>query len=205
MNNKIIFNYLEELFPNPKSELNYNKDYELLISVMLSAQTTDKRVNEVTSILFNKYSSLELLRNASVNDIESIIKPLGTYKKKAFNVIEIANKLKETNDMVPNDRNFLESLNGVGRKTTNVVLGILYNVPCIAVDTHVARVSKRLGFANKNDSVLEIENKLYKIISSDNMIKTHHQLLLFGRYHCKAVKPLCDNCKLSKICKEKRN
>lgn len=205
MNNKIIFNYLDELISNPKCELDYNTDYELLIVVMLSAQTTDRRVNIVSKKLFDKYPSLEALKDANVKDIENIIKPLGTYAKKAKNVINISKRLLEEKDgVVPNDRNFLESLDGVGRKTTNVVLGILYNEPCIAVDTHVARVSKRLGIAKEKDSVLEIENKLYRIIPKDNMIRIHHQLLLFGRYYCKAIKPQCDNCKLYSICKEKR-
>lgn len=203
-NSKLVFDYLNELIPNPKCELNYNKDYELLIAVMLSAQTTDKRVNEVTKELFAKYPSLDKLSKANIRDIEVIIRPLGTYLKKAKNVINISLKLlNESNSIVPNSRTFLEGLDGVGRKTANVVLGILYNEPCIAVDTHVSRVSKRLGFANNKDSVLEIENKLYKIIPKENMIKTHHQLLLFGRYYCMAIKPLCKNCKLYNMCKEK--
>lgn len=205
MNNRIIFEYLDELYSNPKCELEYNKDYELLIAVMMSAQTTDKRVNEVTKVLFNKYQDLEGLSNANNKDIESIIRPIGTYVKKTENIIKISHKLLyESNGKVPNNREFLENLPGVGRKTTNVVLGILYNEPCIAVDTHVARVSKRLGLANENDNVLQIEGKLYKLLPKDNMIKIHHQILLFGRYYCKAKKPLCQNCRLYEICKEKR-
>lgn len=197
---KEIINYLNEIIPDPKCELNYNKDYELLIATMLSAQTTDKRVNEVTNILFNKYKNLEELRNAEVTDIKEIIKPLGTYNKKALNIIEIANKLKESNDIVPNDRDFLEKLPGVGRKTTNVVLSNIYNEPYIAVDTHVQRVSKRLGITKSND-VLVTEKKLYKFFKGENYCRLHHQLLLFGRYYCKAIKPSCDNCKLKNICK----
>ena len=205
MNNKIIFEYLDEIIPNPKGELNYNKDYELLIAVMLSAQTTDKRVNQVTEILFDKYPDLVSLSKADVEDIKSIIRSLGTYFKKASNVIGISRRLlDEANGTVPNDRSFLESLPGVGRKTANVVLAVLYNENCIAVDTHVARVSKRLGFASKNDDVLTIEKKLYKILPKDNMIKYHHQLLLFGRYYCKAINPNCNECKLKDICKEKK-
>lgn len=197
---KEIINYLNEIIPDPKCELNYNKDYELLIATMLSAQTTDKRVNEVTNILFNKYKNLEELRNAEVTDIKEIIKPLGTYNKKALNIIGIANKLKESNDIVPNDRDFLEKLPGVGRKTTNVVLSNIYNEPYIAVDTHVQRVSKRLGIT-KSDDVLVTEKKLYKFFKGENYCRLHHQLLLFGRYYCKAIKPSCDNCKLKNICK----
>lgn len=205
MNKKIIFDYLESLIPNPSCELNFNSDYELLIAVMLSAQTTDKRVNQVNQILFSKYKSILEFSNANLDDIKEIIRPLGNYTIKANNVINICKKLVNENiKTIPNDRDFLESLPGVGRKTANVFLGIIYNEPCIAVDTHVARVSKRLGLANKKDSVLTIEKKLYKIIPKNNMIRIHHQLLLFGRYYCKAIKPICDKCKLYDICKEKK-
>lgn len=196
-----IIDYLDELIPNPKCELNYSKDYELLIATMLSAQTTDKRVNDVTSILFNKYNTLNDLRMANINDIVSIIKPLGTFNRKASNIIEIAKKLELVNDSIPNDRKFLESLPGVGRKTTNVVLSILYNEPYIAVDTHVQRVSKRLGISN-NDDVLVTEKKLYKYFKGADFARLHHQLLLFGRYYCKAKNPDCLNCKLKDICKK---
>lgn len=199
-----INNYLDELFPNPVSELDFSKDYELLISVMLSAQTTDKRVNMVGKVLYSKYPTLNDLKNADIEDIKDIIKSLGSFNKKASNIIEISKRLlEEQNGIVPCDREYLESLPGVGRKTTNVVLGILYNVPCIAVDTHVERVSKRLGLADYDDNVLEVEKKLSKIYNEDNMIKKHHQILLFGRYHCKAKNPLCDECKLKNICKKR--
>ena len=199
---KEIIDYLDELIPNPKCELNYNKDYELLIATMLSAQTTDKRVNEATKVLFKKYPNLESLRKADINDIINIIKSIGTYNKKAKNIIDIANKLKEKNDIVPNDREFLESLPGVGRKTTNVVLSNIYNVPCIAVDTHVHRVSIRLGIANKNDDVYTTEKKLSKKFKDYDLCRLHHQLVLFGRYYCKAINPKCENCKLKNICKK---
>lgn len=199
-----IINYLDELFPHPKCELNYNKDYELLIAVMLSAQTTDKRVNQVTNILFNKYDTLESLSCADINDIKSIIKPIGTFNKKAQNIIDISKSLlNDKNGIVPNDREYLESLSGVGRKTTNVVLANLYNLPLIAVDTHVSRVSKRLGLALYNDDVLVIEKKLSKKFPKEKLNRLHHQLVLFGRYYCKAQKPLCENCKLKNMCKEK--
>ena len=199
---KEIIDYLDELIPNPKCELNYNKDYELLIATMLSAQTTDKRVNEATKVLFKKYPNLEDLRKADINDIINIIKSIGTYNKKAKNIIDIANKLKEKNDIVPNDREFLESLPGVGRKTTNVVLSNIYNVPCIAVDTHVHRVSIRLGIAKKNDDVYTTEKKLSKKFKDYDLCRLHHQLVLFGRYYCKAINPNCENCKLKNICKK---
>lgn len=196
-----IFEYLDLLIPNPKCELNYNKDYELLIAVMLSAQTTDKRVNEVTKILFEKYDSLDKLSKADIEDVKKIIKPIGTYNKKAVNVIEIANQLLDIG-YVPNDYEFLLKLPGVGRKTINLVLSTLYNEPLIAVDTHVSRVSVRLGLADKKDDVLNIEKKLYKKIPKDRINKTHHQLVLFGRYYCKSKNPLCLNCKLKDICKK---
>lgn len=204
MMNEII-EYLDELFPNPRCELNYNKDYELLIAVMLSAQTTDKRVNMVTDILFKKYDTLEKLSSADINDIIDIIKPIGTFNKKSANIISISKSLLDNKGgVVPNDRAYLESLDGVGRKTTNVVLSNLYNVPCIAVDTHVSRVSKRLKIASNNDDVLIIEKKLTKFFPKDKLCRLHHQLVLFGRYYCKAQNPLCENCKLKNCCRYKK-
>ena len=201
---ELIEAYLDEVFPNPRCELNYKKDYELSIAVMLSAQTTDKRVNMVTDILFKKYDSLEKLASANINDIIEIIKPIGTFNKKASNIINISKSLiNDKNVIVPNDRKYLESLNGVGRKTTNVVLANLYDEPCIAVDTHISRVSKRLGIAKTNDDVLIIEEKLNKFFPKEKLSRLHHQLVLFGRYYCKAKNPLCKNCELKKICKEK--
>lgn len=198
---KKITNYLEELIPNPKCELNYEKDYELLIATMLSAQTTDKKVNEVTNILFKKYKTIEQLSKTNKQEIIDIIKPLGTYNKKSENVIEIAKKITEIG-YVPNDRKFLESLPGVGRKTANVVLSNIYNIPCIAVDTHVERVSKRLGIAKQKDNVLKIEKTLTKNFEKEKLCRIHHQLVLFGRYYCKAKKPKCEQCKLKKICNQ---
>lgn len=198
-----IQEYLDELIPNPKCELNYNKDYELLIATMLSAQTTDKKVNQVTEILFKKYKTLEELSKADIEEIKNIIKPIGTYNKKAKNVIEIAKELKSIG-YVPNDRNYLESLPGVGRKTTNVVLSNIYNVPCIAVDTHVERVSKRLALAPKKSDVRKVEDRLNKLFSEEKLCRLHHQLVLFGRYYCKSQNPQCDTCKLVDICKYKK-
>ncbi len=198
-----IQEYLDELIPNPKCELNYNKDYELLIATMLSAQTTDKKVNQVTEILFKKYKTLEELSKADIEEIKNIIKPIGTYNKKAKNVIEIAKELKSIG-YVPNDRNYLESLPGVGRKTTNVVLSNIYNVPCIAVDTHVERVSKRLALAPKKSDVRKVEGRLNKLFPEEKLCRLHHQLVLFGRYYCKSQNPQCDTCKLVDICKYKK-
>lgn len=198
-----IIDYLDELFPNPRCELNYTKDYELLIATMLSAQTTDKRVNMVTDILFKKYDNIYKLSKADINDVKNIIKPIGTYNKKAINVVEISKKLvDDCNGIVPNDRVYLENLPGVGRKTTNVVLSNIYNEPLIAVDTHVARVSKRLGIASENDDVYKIEKKLNEYFPKEKLSRLHHQLVLFGRYYCKAVKPECSTCKLKNVCKK---
>ncbi len=197
--------YLDELFPNPRCELNYSKDYELLLAVMLSAQTTDKRVNMVTKKLFTKYDTLYKLANANIKDIQDIIRPIGTFHKKSLNVKEISTRLlKDQNGIVPNNRTYLESLPGVGRKTVNVVLSNLFNEDLIAVDTHVSRVSKRLKLAGKNDDVLVIEKKLNKKFPKEKLGRLHHQLVLFGRYYCKAQKPLCDNCKLRKYCIENK-
>ena len=199
----MIENYMDELFENPRCELNYNKDYELLLATMLSAQTTDKRVNSVTSILFEKYPNVETLSKADVNDIADIIRPIGTFNKKAKNVVLICQRLFEDYEgIVPNNREYLESLPGVGRKTTNVVLSNLFNEPCIAVDTHVSRVSIRLGLASPGDEPLTIEKKLTKLFDKNSLCKLHHQLVLFGRYYCTARNPKCENCKLKRICKE---
>ncbi len=195
-----ILEYFDEIIPNPHCELNYEKDYEFLISVMLSAQTTDKRVNQVTSVLYTKYPTLDSLKRAKIEDIIEIIKPIGTYQKKALYVKLIADELDKIG-YVPNDRKYLENLSGVGRKTTNLVLSELYNMPYFAVDTHVSRVSKRLGLVKEKDDVLTIERKLTKIIPKDRINRTHHQFILFGRYYCKAKSPNCNDCKLKEICK----
>ncbi len=199
---KTIENYLDELFPNPKCELNYTKDYELLLATMLSAQTTDKRVNSVTEVLFKKYPTLKDLSQANIIDVQNIIRPIGTYHKKAQNLIEIAKKLNEDyNGKLPNNREYLETLPGVGRKTTNVVLSNIFNVPCIAVDTHVSRVSKRLNLAKESDNPNQIEKKLSKKFKKEDLGKRHHQLVLFGRYYCTARNPKCENCQLKELCK----
>ena len=196
-----IVDYFDLIIPNPKCELNYNKDYELVIATMLSAQTTDKRVNMVTSVLFEKYDSLEKLANANIEDIKNIIRPVGTFNKKASNVIAIASKLLDYG-YVPNDREFLESLSGVGRKTTNVVLSNLYSENVIAVDTHVNRVAIRLKIAKENDNVNVVEKKLMKFFDGYDLSRLHHQLVLFGRYFCKAKNPSCESCGLKDICKK---
>ena len=202
MKQQVILDYIDSLYPNAHCELNYTKDYELLIAIVLSAQTTDKRVNKVTKVLFDKYQTLEELANASLEDIEDIIREIGTFKKKSVFIKNIANSLiKDHNGIVPNDRKYLETLSGVGRKTINVFLSEYYKVPSIAVDTHVERVSKRLKFAKVTDNVNQVEQSLMKKIPKEDWIKTHHQFIFFGRYHCKAKNPNCKDCQLKTICK----
>ena len=163
MNVETILNYIDFLYPNAHCELEYTKDYELLIAIVLSAQTTDKRVNKVTKILFNKYKTLEELAVASIEDIEDIIREIETYKKKSIFIKNIATSLlKDYNGIVPKERKSLESLSGVGRKTTNVYLAEIHQLPSIAVDTHVERVSKRLKLAKSNATVIEVEKTLMK-------------------------------------------
>lgn len=202
---EIISKYLDELFPNPKCELIYHNDYELLIAIVLSAQTTDKRVNMVTPILFSKYPNLEKLSEAPIDLLEEILKPIGSFRKKAVYVKDIAyNLTTKYQGVVPTDREKLEKLKGVGRKTINVFLSEYYNYPAIAVDTHVERISKRLRIASKKATVLEVEEKLQKFFPKDEWAKRHLQLVLFGRYYCKAVKPDCSSCPLKELCRDFR-
>ena len=202
--NKLL-EYLDYLFPNPKCELTYQTDYQLLMAVVLSAQSTDKRVNSVTPIIFSKYPTLEELANASLTDLEDIIRPVGSFRKKASYLKEIASRLvNEFDGVVPTDRDVLESFPGVGRKTVNVFLAEFYHYPAIAVDTHVERVSKRLKLAYQKDSVLDVERKLMKKVPKERRAKFHLQMVLFGRYYCKAVKPLCKDCSLKEYCREKK-
>ena len=146
------------------------------------------------------------INKANLEDIEEIIRPIGTFKKKSIFIKEIAKRLLEDNNsIVPNDRRYLESLPGVGRKTINVFLSVIYEEPAIAVDTHVERVSKRLGLADEQDTVLVVEHKLMKKLPKEKWSKTHHQMVHFGRYKCKSIAPICDDCKLKDICKYQKN
>ena len=189
MKSKDIFDKLNLIIPNPVCELKFNKDYELLIATVLSAQSTDKRVNIVTDELFSKYDIFSL-SESNIKTIESIIYPVGTYKRKAEYIISIAkNLVKDYIGKVPPDREYLENLPGVGRKTCNVVLSNIFGIPCIAVDTHVARVANRLGLSKSSD-VYVIEKDLMNIFPQDTWIRVHHQLVLFGRYTCKSKNPL---------------
>ena len=199
-----IIGILDKLIPNPICELNYNNMFELACAVSLSAQTTDKRVNEITPELFSKYPDPVSLSTAEQSDVVNIIKPLGFANSKSLNLINMSKMLVEKyNGIVPNSLEELEKLPGVGRKTANVILAVGFNIPAFPVDTHLIRMSHRLGYAKKTDTVLEIEKKYTKYINKDYWNKAHHLLLLFGRYHCKAINPKCDECKLIKYCKAK--
>ena len=196
-----LLNYLDELFPSVGCELLYTKDYELVIAVMLSAQTTDKSVNAVTPILFKKYPDLDSLNNAPLEDIENVIKQIGLYKNKAKNLKGIVKDLIERfNYQVPSDKDLLTTLPGVGNKTAGVIRAEVFKIPELPVDTHILRISKRLKLAKKDDGPDEVSNKLKKLIPEDRWIKSHHQLIHFGRYHCLARNPHCENCKIRDMC-----
>ena len=196
-----ISSFLDEVFPNVGCELVYNKDYELVIAVMLSAQTTDISVNKVTPILFDKYKTLEELANASLFDVEEIIHSIGLYKNKAKNVIAIAKTLvNDYGGVVPSDKDELQKLPGVGNKTAGVIRAEIFHIPDLPVDTHILRISKRFGLVNKDADPYEVEMKLKKLIDESRWIKTHHQLIHFGRYLCTARKPACESCKLAHLC-----
>lgn len=202
-NKELILSYLDEKYPDAYCELKYTKDYELLIAVMLSAQTTDKSVNEATAILFKKYPTCEELANANLYDVQRIISHLGMYQVKAKNVIKIAQRLVEDyKGRVPNDPEALLALPGVGNKTKNCVLAELYNEPLLAIDTHMQRFAKRMGIAKDKDSVETIEKKYLEFIPQERLVKTNHQIIWFGRYFCKAINPGCEHCKLREICKK---
>ena len=203
-NIKPLLDYLDEILPTAKCELLYAKDYELVIAVMLSAQTTDKSVNAVTPILFKKYPSLDALYNAPLESIEEIIKPIGLYKNKAKNLKGIVKDLKERfNGVVPSNKDELMTLPGVGNKTAGVIRAEIFQIPDLPVDTHILRISKRLNLAKKDDEPIDVERKLKKIIPEERWIKSHHQLIHFGRYYCMARSPKCENCKISDMCANK--
>lgn len=200
-NQKEILKQLDILFPDAKGELDHRNAFELLVAVVLSAQTTDVAVNIVTKGLFDKYPTPKLLANANIDDVMELINRIGLYRNKSRNIINLSKMLVEDfNSTVPNNLKDLEKLPGVGRKTANVVLSNVYNIPAIAVDTHVERISKRLGLANIDDNVLQVEHKLMDIFPEEYWLKLHHQLIFFGRYHCTARKPKCNECPLFDIC-----
>ena len=201
-----IINYLDNLYPNYSNFLNYNNNFELLIAVILSAQTTDNKVNQVTEVLFKKYNNAKELSNSDYNDVLEIIKPLGLSKTKAKNIIETSKIIHQKyQDVIPNNLLELEMLPGVGRKTANVVLALGFNIPSMPVDTHVKRLAIRLGFAKAKDSLIKVEENLKKYIPRDLWIKAHHLLILYGRNVCKAINPKCAECKLIKMCEAYKN
>lgn len=207
MNPKVkrIIYTIDELYPDAHCELNHHNAFELLIAVVLSAQTTDKRVNMVTPDLFRQYPNSKLLGNANFEDVAVLIRSIGLYRNKTLNIIALSKELEDRfMGIVPNNRRDLMSLSGVGRKTANVVLAVAYDVPTFAVDTHVARIAKRLGLAKYSDDVETIERKLCRKIDRQLWNKSHHQFIFFGRYFCKAIKPECEQCPLSDICKKTR-
>lgn len=199
-----IQNFLDEEFANVGCELHYKKDYELLIAVMLSAQTTDVAVNGVTDFLFSKYDSLEKLNEVPLEEIETTIKPIGLYKNKAKRLKEIVTVLlNEYSGKVPSDINQLTTLPGVGNKTACVVRAEIFKIPEFPVDTHVSRISKRLDLCDQKDEPIEVERKLKKTFNKENWIKLHHQFIHFGRVICKAQSPLCEKCRLQEYCNKR--
>ena len=198
-----ILDTLKSLYPDAKCELDYNSAFELLVAVMLSAQTTDKRVNIVTKKLFKYYDDAESLSKAEYDHVYEIIKSLGLASSKAKNIIEMSKMISSLyKGKVPSTREELCSLPGVGRKTANVVLSVYFKIPALAVDTHVARVSNRLGLTTNTDP-LKIEEDLTNLYDKDEWYNLHHCLIFFGRYKCKAQNPDCSACPFKDICKNK--
>ncbi|MBW5446566.1 endonuclease III [Cohnella sp. CFH 77786] len=194
---------IAEMFPDARCELNHRNPFELVIAVLLSAQCTDETVNKVTAALFEKYRTPQDYLSVPLEELENDIRRIGLFRNKAANIQKLCRILLDKHGgEVPREHEALTELPGVGRKTANVVVSNAFDVPAIAVDTHVERVSKRLGVAKPDDSVLEVEKKLMKLVPRDEWTITHHRLIFFGRYHCKAQNPKCDVCPLLDRCKE---
>lgn len=198
---KIILDEIEKLFPNASCELVYHNIYELIVAVSLSAQTTDKAVNLVTPALFKKYPDVYQLAQASPNDVQMYIRTIGLSNNKSKNIVSMAKLVVEKyNGIIPNRQMDLESLPGVGRKTANVILTEGYHIPRIPVDTHVERVSKRLGIVQNDASVVQVEEMLMSLIEEERWHKAHHLLLFMGRYKCLARNPKCEDCFYKEKC-----
>ena len=198
---KTILEILKEEYPDAKCELNHESAFQLLVATILSAQTTDKKVNEVTETLFRDYPDLDAFLKLDVEELEERIKQIGLYRSKAKNLIMMCNQLKEKfGGEVPNTMEEITSLAGAGRKTANVVLSNAFGVPSIAVDTHVFRVSNRLGLAD-SENVLEVEKQLQKELPKKEWSLSHHLLIFHGRRCCIARNPKCEQCSLTKQCK----
>lgn len=197
-----ILSYLDKLYLEPKCALNFSNPYELLIAVILSAQCTDKRVNMVTPELFKLANTPQKMLDLGMDKLKEIIHPCGFYNTKSKAIMDTSNDLVEKfNGVVPSTMEELTSLKGVGRKTANVVIANAFNGQTIAVDTHVHRISKRLGLTSNNSSPYECEKDLLSIIPENRRSKFHHQMIWFGREHCKALRPECETCELKDMCK----
>lgn len=191
------------MFPEAHCELTHSNPFELVIAVSLSAQCTDALVNKVTKNLFEKYKTPEDYLSVPLEELQNDIRSIGLFRNKAKNIQKLCRMLiDEYGGVVPDERDELIKLPGVGRKTANVVVSVAYGVPAIAVDTHVERVSKRLAFCRWKDSVLEVEKTLMRKIPQDEWSITHHRMIFFGRYHCKAQNPRCPECPLLELCRE---
>lgn len=196
-----IINFINELFPNAKCELNYFDDYSLLIAILLSAQTTDKKVNDVTKKLFLVYPNVFSLSDANISELVKILKPLGLANNKAKNILSLSKTVVENYDgKIPKTYDDLIKLSGIGNKSASVFLAEYYGLPFLAVDTHVLRVAKRLNLVSSNENPAKTQKLLENIFPKKLHIKMHHQLIFFGRYFCKAINPKCENCKLKKYC-----
>ena len=194
---------LQEHYFDAKPALEYTNEFELLVAVVLSAQCTDERVNIVTKRLFPELNHPAKMLEIGVAKLETLIKDCGLYKSKAKNLIATCQILVEQyHGEVPREFDQLVELPGVGRKTANVVRSVAFDIPAFAVDTHVERISKRLGFAKRDDNVLTVEKKLCRSIPRNRWNKSHHQFIFFGRYFCKATNPSCTECKLFDMCKD---
>ncbi len=202
---EFILDILKKQFPDAQCELLHEDAFQLAVAVVLSAQATDVSVNKVTPSLFKMYPDAKSMAKASINDLETHIKTIGLYHNKAKSILGLAQKVVSDYDgIMPHTMDELIKLPGVGRKSANVILSECFGIPAIAVDTHVERISKRLGLAKIDDSVLEVEKKLMKSIKKEEWTNTHHLFIFFGRYFCKAKNPMCYECKLIDICKEKK-
>jgi endonuclease III len=200
---RYILDTIAEMFPDAHCELHHSNPFELTIAVLLSAQCTDETVNKVTPALFQKYKSPEDYLAVPLEELEQDIRRIGLFRNKAKNIQKLCQLLLDKfNGEIPQAHEDLVELPGVGRKTANVVISNAFGVPAIAVDTHVERVSKRLGLTGWDDSVLEVEKKLMKRVPREEWTQTHHRLIFFGRYHCKAQSPQCDICPLLEQCRE---
>lgn len=198
--NKII-SYFSSSMPNPETELNYSSPYELLVAVVLSAQCTDKRVNMVTPPFFDRFPTAESLATGSIEEIFDLIRSISYPNNKAKHLLGMAQMLiTKFEGEVPSDVDVLQQLPGVGRKTANVIASVVFNKPAMAVDTHVFRVSKRLGLTPNAKNPLETEKELVKNFPEELIPKAHHWLILHGRYTCFARKPNCKECGLTSIC-----